>query len=599
MAHSLLRKSIPNSLNPNFLTALSRNPIRQLTSTAAAAQQSDSSPFTFSSGGGGGQKNDENVHLKGPPKWKSVTMPMSFMTGSIVGKRFYKEVKTREGDDGNGWTVLLDYRTLKTPSKRPLKLPTLSLAKAIAAEWDYQQKDGIRPFTMPLMRLACTALERVPLTRTKIIQHLMHKFNQDLVFVRAPDDSDLTSCVHGMTPPTSRMCSHKTWNRPLYENQNQHHQPDSTISAAAAAAATKATVPIQGFALFIWLSLFEALPTTKEPPFYHSTRVQLWLEKIGAIEPFSGNLATCWSNIKEEEALERYKLITGNTVLFPEFQVYGEDPEDDWLAASPDGIVDSLVYELPSRGVLEIKCPYFNGDMSRAYPWSRIPVHYIPQAQGLMEILGRDWMDFYVWTPHGSSLFRLDRDAEYCMIINTKVIDRQVEKIDPLLHWLESEFGFKPVVYSSIFGGKQEDGLVTAIENFLKKTDDCELATIDAIASAGHSLTIAIGMVLGKLQIEEAIELIRLEEDLQVGVWLKVAMMWISLILRCKAKAELVKDPKAASRDARLAGKRASKCADAIKAAKIDDGKIDFINKYTLLLSDIASAAAKKVAKKL
>ena len=65
-------------------------------------------------------------------------MPTSFMTGSIVGKRFYKQVTTREADDGNGWTVMLDYRTLKTPSKRPLKLPTLSLAKAIAAEWEYQ-----------------------------------------------------------------------------------------------------------------------------------------------------------------------------------------------------------------------------------------------------------------------------------------------------------------------------------------------------------------------------------------------------------------------------------------------------------------------------
>ncbi len=65
-------------------------------------------------------------------------MPMSFMTGSIVGKRFYNEVKTRESDDGIGWTVMLDYRTLKTPSNRPLKLPTLPLAKAIAAEWEYQ-----------------------------------------------------------------------------------------------------------------------------------------------------------------------------------------------------------------------------------------------------------------------------------------------------------------------------------------------------------------------------------------------------------------------------------------------------------------------------
>ena len=95
--------------------------------------------------------------------------------------------------------------------------------------------------------------------------------------------------------------------------------------------------------------------------------------------------------------------------------------------------------------------------------------------------------------------------------------ERQVEKIDPLLQWVESQFGFKPIVYSSFFGGKQEDGLVNAIENLLKKTDDCELAAIDAIASAAHSLTIAIGIFRGKLQIEEAIELIRLEEDLQVS----------------------------------------------------------------------------------
>lgn len=94
--------------------------------------------------------------------------------------------------------------------------------------------------------------------------------------------------------------------------------------------------------------------------------------------------------------------------------------------------------------------------------------------------------------------------------------DKQVEKIDPLLDWVKSEFGFKPIVYTSIFGGKQEDGLIRAVEDLLKKTDDCELAAIDAMAAAGHSLIIAIAIFRGKLQIEEALELIRLEEDLQV-----------------------------------------------------------------------------------
>lgn len=222
-----------------------------------------------------------------------MTMPTSSMTGSIVGKRFYKKVTTRLADDGKGWHVMLDSRTLKTPSKQPLKLPTLSLAMAIAAEWDYQQIDGIRPFTMPLMILACTALERVPIVRQRIIDNLMGKFNQDLVFCRAPKDDVLTSGVY----------------------------------------------------------------------------------------------------------------------------------------------------------------------------------------------------------------------------------ERQVEKIDPLLDWMESEFGYKPVVFTNFFGGKQDEGLTKAVEDVLKKADDCELAAIDALASAARSLTIAIGIFRGRLEIEEAIELIRLEEDLQVDKW--------------------------------------------------------------------------------
>ncbi|GJX02258.1 ATP synthase mitochondrial F1 complex assembly factor 2 [Tanacetum coccineum] len=284
---SILRKTLTTtSLNPNNKTPI----LRSLSTATATATQQQPDTFSFSSE----DKKDE-IMIKGrkPAPPTSVTMPMSFMTGSIVGKRFYKQVTTRESDDGVGWSVMLDYRTLKTPSKRPLKCSSLFLAKAIAAEWDYQLADGIRPFTMPLMKLACTALERVPLTRSKIIDNLMQRFNQDLVFCRAPDDDVLTSGVHEL----------------------------------------------------------------------------------------------------------------------------------------------------------------------------------------------------------------------------------QVQKIDPLLKWVESEFGFKPVVYSSFFGGKQEDGLEKAVENLLKKTDDNELAAIDALASASHSLIISIAIFRGRLQIDEAIELIRLEEDMQVEKW--------------------------------------------------------------------------------
>uniref|UniRef100_A0A2P2J0Z5 YqaJ viral recombinase domain-containing protein n=1 Tax=Rhizophora mucronata TaxID=61149 RepID=A0A2P2J0Z5_RHIMU len=215
--------------------------------------------------------------------------------------------------------------------------------------------------------------------------------------------------------PTNERFSHDIprYNHPYETSDNLLHSPNSTGETYSV---------LQSSALQHWFKNWQEKRRHKLTAstfgaaigFWPHRRVQLWLEKIGAREPFSGNLATCWSNIKEEEALERYKLITGNNILFPEFQVYGEDnTENSWLAASPDGLVDRLVYELPSRGVLEIKCPFFDGDMSKATPWKRVPLHYIPQAQGLMEILDRDWMDFYVWTPKGSSLFRLFRDVEY------------------------------------------------------------------------------------------------------------------------------------------------------------------------------------------
>lgn len=166
--------------------------------------------------------------------------------------------------------------------------------------------------------------------------------------------------------------------------------------------------------------------------FWPGRRVQLWLEKIGAVEPFTGNLATCWNNIKEEEALERYKLITGNSVMLPEFQVSGKlNPTDNWCAASPDGVVDKIIYGLPYRGVLEIKCPFYKGEMRKGYPWSQVPYKFIPQAQGLMEILDRDWMDFYVWTPKGSSLIRIDRDVEYWKVLKIALSDFWWDHVQP------------------------------------------------------------------------------------------------------------------------------------------------------------------------
>jgi chaperone required for assembly of F1-ATPase len=76
-------------------------------------------------------------------------------------KRFYKTVDIAPTED-NGFKILLDGRTLKTPGRNPLHLPTVDLAVAIAAEWDAQTDPakGIQPVTMPLMSIASTVSHR-------------------------------------------------------------------------------------------------------------------------------------------------------------------------------------------------------------------------------------------------------------------------------------------------------------------------------------------------------------------------------------------------------------------------------------------------------
>lgn len=97
-------------------------------------------------------------------------------------KRVYKSVETRAID--GGWGVTLDGRPLRTPAKRELSVPSEALATAIAAEWDAQNPD-IRPETMPLTRLATTAIDRTAGDREKIVAEIAAYADTDLVCYRA------------------------------------------------------------------------------------------------------------------------------------------------------------------------------------------------------------------------------------------------------------------------------------------------------------------------------------------------------------------------------------------------------------------------------
>ena len=108
--------------------------------------------------------------------------------------------------------VLLDGRPLRTPGQRALALPSAALAAAVAAEWR-AQGETIRPATMPLTRLASTALDRMPALRAAAIAGgraatpttdlLCYRAAAPLDLVRAAGGRSGSRCSTGRRAPTA------------------------------------------------------------------------------------------------------------------------------------------------------------------------------------------------------------------------------------------------------------------------------------------------------------------------------------------------------------------------------------------------------------
>jgi len=105
-------------------------------------------------------------------------------------KRFYERAGTRP--EGEGWTVTLDDKPIRTPGKHPLVVPTAALAEAIAAEWA-AQGETVEPAAMPLTQVANTAIDRVHPQRTAIVADAAAYAETDLLCHRADAPADLVA----------------------------------------------------------------------------------------------------------------------------------------------------------------------------------------------------------------------------------------------------------------------------------------------------------------------------------------------------------------------------------------------------------------------
>lgn len=103
-------------------------------------------------------------------------------------KRFWKKADVGEVDDG--FAILLDGKSVRTPAKAVLKVPTRALAEAIAAEWDAQEGD-VDPNSMPITRSANAAIDKVGANRAAVVEMLAEYGDSDLLCYRAEGPQEL------------------------------------------------------------------------------------------------------------------------------------------------------------------------------------------------------------------------------------------------------------------------------------------------------------------------------------------------------------------------------------------------------------------------
>lgn len=105
-------------------------------------------------------------------------------------RRFYKNVSV--AGEGDAFAVTLDGKKMRTRAKAPFLLPNEALAMAIASEWE-DQGGTIKPQSMPITRLAGTAIDRVSPARSHVIDELMAYAETDLLCHRADRPAELVT----------------------------------------------------------------------------------------------------------------------------------------------------------------------------------------------------------------------------------------------------------------------------------------------------------------------------------------------------------------------------------------------------------------------
>ncbi|HMK89456.1 MAG TPA: ATP12 family protein [Methylocystis sp.] len=146
-------------------------------------------------------------------------------------RRFFKEVATAPIE--GGFAVLLDGRSLRTPARVQLILPTQALAEAVAQEWA-GQGETLDPASMPLTKMANSAIDGVAQRLAEVEADAVKYAESDLVCYRAGEPQSLKRAEAAAWDPLVRFARETCGARlSLVEGVMFQQQPRSAVAALA------------------------------------------------------------------------------------------------------------------------------------------------------------------------------------------------------------------------------------------------------------------------------------------------------------------------------------------------------------------------------
>lgn len=160
-------------------------------------------------------------------------------------KRFYTDVAVVQ--DGPDWRITIDNRALRTPSGKPLAVPSEALANLIAAEWRAQQ-ERIDLHSMLITRLAYGALDRTDEAWAAAADEAARFAGTDLVCYLADAPEKLQQRQHAAWSPLREWAASHGVELEAVAGVMPREQPEASLAAMHAHAAALDRFRLAGLA---------------------------------------------------------------------------------------------------------------------------------------------------------------------------------------------------------------------------------------------------------------------------------------------------------------------------------------------------------------